>query len=336
MRPLQDAIRCEGGETAWFFDGPGAEYLRDGDEARLTYGGAGPGLRPPRRLRSGKLGPRLLSRRIKVEVFHGFSVGKRSDNEGHFRIRGLFDLYCTQGPATTRKFSALAARHRHFHVEETGWPKLDPMFDGRERAASPWTSGWRDERPIVLFASTFTSGMTSAPSLREPIRRLAASGRWNWLVTLHPKMPEEIRRGFRDLEGPNLRFAGTEDVVPLLQAADVMVSDTSSIAHEFLVLHKPVVTFRNRRPGPYLIDIQQPAELAGAIETALSRPQALIARISEFARSIHPYRDGKSSERVLAATRELLDKHRAGLARKPLNIWRKIRLRRRLGYYRLR
>ena len=33
LRPLQDAIRARGGETAWFFDGPGAADLAEG--ARL-------------------------------------------------------------------------------------------------------------------------------------------------------------------------------------------------------------------------------------------------------------------------------------------------------------
>ena len=44
----------------------------------------------------------------KVQLFHGFNVEKRSDTRGHFRVRGQFDLYCTQGPATTGPFQALA------------------------------------------------------------------------------------------------------------------------------------------------------------------------------------------------------------------------------------
>jgi hypothetical protein len=52
-----------------------------------------------------------------------------------------------------------------------------------------------------------------------------------------------------------------------------------------------------------------------------------------FADAIHPYRDGRSSERVLEATHEFVDRIRGRLQRKPLNLWRRIQLRRRLRYH---
>jgi CDP-glycerol glycerophosphotransferase (TagB/SpsB family) len=148
-------------------------------------------------------------------------------------------------------------------------------------------------------------------------------------------MAPEIVDAYRALAGPRLRFAETDDVLPLLKMADVMVSDTSSILHEFLVQHKPVVTFRNRRPGPHLLDVQHPADVRPALLRALERPPDLLRAIATFAESIHPYRDGRSSERVLQATRDMIT-HRAGLAPRPLNLWRRLQLRRRLGYYRWR
>jgi hypothetical protein len=55
--------------------------------------------------------------------------------------------------------------------------------------------------------------------------------------------------------------------------------------------------------------------------------------IREYADRIHPYRDGKSSERVLDATHEAIELGRADLTRKPLNLWRRWQARRRLGYW---
>ena len=106
----------------------------------------------------------------KVQLFHGFNVEKREDARGHFRVRGLFDLYCTQGPATTAPFRAIAARAGHFAVVETGWPKLDPLF-GERRDASRALRDRRARGPVVLFASTFTERLSAAPHLLRCDRR---------------------------------------------------------------------------------------------------------------------------------------------------------------------
>jgi CDP-glycerol glycerophosphotransferase (TagB/SpsB family) len=332
LRPLQEAIRRRGGESAWFFDGPGEQYLRS-DEPQLHTIEEVRHFAPAAVFVPGNVVPDFFPG-VKVEVFHGFSVGKRSEERGHFRIRGFFDLYCTQGRSTTEPFRELAEQHGHFRVVETGWPKMDPLFRDPE-TPSPWRSGWNDNGlPLVLYASTFTEYLSSARTLVDTIRQESVRGRWNWLVTMHPKMPDEVVTAYRGLEGPHLRFVETDDIVPLLRAADAMVSDTSSVVFEFLLQHRPVVTFRNARPGPYLIDARWTGELAEAIERALSRPEPLIRRIAEFAEAIHPYRDGQSSERVLDATERLVEDGLDGLAPKPLNLWRKLQMRKRLGHYR--
>jgi CDP-glycerol glycerophosphotransferase (TagB/SpsB family) len=334
LRPLEQVIRRRGGRAAWFFDGPGARYLRP-DESRLRTVAEVREFDPVAVFVPGNSVPDFFPG-IKVEVFHGFSVGKRSERRGHFRIRGLFDLYCTQGRTTTPQFRDLAVRHGHFHVVETGWPKTDPLFRSPPGALDSWRTDWPVARPLILFASTFTRSLSAAPRLLGTIRDLADRGAWNWLVTLHPKMPPDIVRGYRTLEGPRLRYAEADDVVPLLRAADVMVSDTSSVVYEFLLQHKPAVTFRNACPGPHVIDISDPGRLEGAIERALARPPELMREVMAFADSIHPYRDGRSSERVLEATHDFIENHRARIGPKPLNLWRRIQLRGRLGYYRWR
>ena len=146
-------------------------------------------------------------------------------------------------------------------------------------------------------------------------------------------MAPDVARAYRALEGRHLRFAETDDIVPLQQAADVIVSDTSSVVHEFLLQHKPAVTLRNADPGPHLVDISDPGRLEGSIAAALGRPPELMREIAAFADLIHPYRDGRSSERVLEATHEFVRGSRTGLRRKPLNLWRRLQLRHRLGYY---
>ena len=127
LRPIAAAIAQRGGEAAWFFEHErDARYLRAG-ERRLHTVADVQDFAPRAVFVPGNWVPHFFPG-LKVEVFHGFSVGKRSEARGHFRIRGSFDLYCTHGPDTTAPFTALARRHGYFRVVETGWPKLDPLF----------------------------------------------------------------------------------------------------------------------------------------------------------------------------------------------------------------
>jgi len=325
LRPLQAAIRARGDEVAWFLERESiAQFLRAG-ETRLTTVPQVMEWRPRAVFVPGNWVPQFFPG-LKVEVFHGFSVGKRSEARGHFRVRGAFDLYCTQGPDTTGPFQELQRQLGFFRVEETGWPKLDPLF-------SQPTKFVARERSTVLYASTFTENITSARELHATIAASAHQGKWQWLVTLHPKMAADVVESYRALQGPNLRFVMTDDILELYSQADVLLSDTSSVVPEFLTQHKPVVTFRNRRPGPHLLDVQQEADVVPALRTALSRPDSLMRAIGEYADRIHPYRDGKSSERVLSAAERAVELGSQGLKRKPINLWRRLQARQRLGYY---
>jgi CDP-glycerol glycerophosphotransferase (TagB/SpsB family) len=325
LRPLQAAIRARGGEAAWFFErDSNAQFLRS-DEQHLTTVTQVREWNPAAVFVPGNWVPHYFPG-LKVEVFHGFSVGKRDPARGHFRVRGSFDLYCTQGPDTTAPFLQLQRELGHFRVVETGWPKLDPLFAG-PRETAPRAGA------TVLFASTFTESLTAARALHATIAASAQRDEWQWLVTLHPKMAAEVIDSYRALEGPRLRFVMTDDILELYAQADVLLSDTSSVVPEMLVQHKPVVTFRNRQPGPYLLDVRQEAEVVPALRQAMTRPEALMRAIREYADRIHPYRDGRSSERVLDVTHKSIELGRADLAHKPLNLWRRWQARRRLGYW---
>ncbi len=325
LRPLQAAIRDRGAEVGWFFERAElARFLKPGEITLAS-------VREVRRWKPdavfvpGNWVPDYFPG-LKVEVFHGFNVSKRSDQRGHFRVRGWFDLYCTQGPATTEPFRELAAHHGYFRVVETGWPKLDPLFSGAYTAMKP-------DRPTVLYASTFTERISSARALRDTIARMASNEKWHWLLTLHPKMAPDVVESYRALQRPNVDFVETDDILQLYARAHVLLSDTSSVVPEFLTQHKPVVTFRNTRPGPHLLNVERVEDVELAIERAFELPDSLRAAIAHYAESIHPYRDGRSSERVLDATRSMLEQGRAGLKRKPLNVGRRLQARARLRYW---
>ncbi|MGE0582576.1 MAG: CDP-glycerol glycerophosphotransferase family protein [Steroidobacteraceae bacterium] len=328
LRPLAAAAAARGDDVAWYFEHDAdARYLRAGEHRLATVADVR-AWQPHAVFVPGNWVPHFFPGH-KVEVFHGFSVGKRSEARGHFRIRGSFDLYCTHGPDTTVPFEALAREHGYFRVVETGWPKLDPLFSGLYPRSA-------HARPVVLFASTFTESISAARSLRDTIARLGARGEWDWLLTLHPKMAPDVVAAYRALEGPHVRFVETDDILALYAQADVLLSDTSSVVPEFLVQLKPVVTLRNRKPGPQLLDVQRPEDVEAALRTALTRPAALMQAIQAYADHVHPARDGRASERILDATEAAIQAGRSGLRRRPLNAWRRLQARKRLGYWSLR
>lgn len=269
----------------------------------------------------------------KVQLFHGFNVEKRDDARGHFRVRGLFDLYCTQGPATTAPFRELARQHGHFAVVETGWPKLDPLF-GDEDAATRALRAPAVGRPIVMFASTFTERLSAAPHLFDAIAAEVARGDRYWLLTLHPKCSTSLFERYRALAGPNAAFIETEQLVSAQRAADVLLADTTSVVSEFVVQRKAVVTFRNRAPRPHMIDFDDPRALPAVLARAFAGDAALHAAIVAYADRIHPWRDGRASERVIAATDALLAGKLGPLRRRPPGAFlRGLQIRRELGYW---
>lgn len=324
LRPLQAAIRARGDEVAWFFDGDGWQELGPDEpllrsvDAVMDWNACAvltPSIRVPHFFPG-----------VKVQVFHGFDAGKPR----HVHDRGFFDLYCTTGPADTRAFQELASRLGHFAVRETGWPKLDPFLQASGSGEPPPVR----EPPVVLYHSTFSPSWSAAGILYDTVQRLSRTGRWRWIVSLHPKSDPATVARYRALEGEYLHFADPDNILDLFPQVDVMASDTSSALSEFLLTGKPVVTFRNRRPGPQLIDISEPGQFEPAIERALARPPELMAAIRAYAGEIHPCRDGRSSERVLAAVDDFIALDFAGLRPKPRNPWRRLKMRWRFRYWR--
>ncbi|TQV81427.1 CDP-glycerol glycerophosphotransferase family protein [Aliikangiella coralliicola] len=324
LRPLQEAIRVRGDECAWFVEGShvNQEYFHD-NEVRLNTITDAIKYNPQAVFVPGNVVPNFIPG-IKVQVFHGLEWKKK----GHFRIRGYFDLYCTHGEITTSRFNQLACQHGYFHVAETGWPKLDPLFQ-----VPPFELD--TQLPVVLFAPTFSPNLTCAVACFEEIKKLVDTGEYYWLVKFHPKMAPEWIELYRSIKADNYQIVDTDSALPLLKRADILLSDTSSMIGEFLLLDKFAVTYKNADPGDYLIDVQTPEALKDALARARTAPADLFKRIKANNQRLHPYCDGQSSNRVLDAVNQLCEKPAKLRKKKPLNLLRTIELRKKLSYWKL-
>ncbi len=269
---------------------------------------------------------------LKVQVFHGFNAEKRpskNNSFAHFRLRGFFDLYCTQGPNTTKAFKQLSKKYQYFEVVETGWSKVDPLF--------PLDASIQNEKPTIMIASTFTQRLSLAynENVFNEIKSLSTDGAFNFIMVLHPKLPEEIVEKWKTLDGNNFTFYNTTDLIPLFKKADIMFADTTSAIQEFLLQRKPVVTFNHTFKHNYLIDINNANDIKNAFIEAFSLPKELLTNIDSYLKELHPYSDGLSSKRVIDASISVLHKDKSHLRSKPLNLMRKYKMRKKLKYFTL-
>ena len=331
MRPLQEEIRKRGDNVAWYLE-PGCPDLLTDDEVRLTSFEQVTKFNACATFTPGNvIYPWFPG--VHVQLFHGYPISKRGEKsraaDDHFAVRGWFDMYCTQGPSSTEYFKELSKKHGFFKVYETGWSKVDPYFEPYEVTPT--------HKPTVLYGTTFTKNISSAPVLVDTISRLVKQKDWNWILTFHPKINDQtLLNKYRELAREHSNVTYIENVrLEDFQNADVMLSDSSSIILEFMLMDKPVVTLNNTTPGPHLIDVSAPEEVEGAIKAAMDRPEPLMKEIRLFTQKHEAHRDGRNCERILDAVDDFISKHKGRLKAKPLNLIRKLKLRKRLKYWKL-
>ncbi|MFT6529669.1 MAG: CDP-glycerol glycerophosphotransferase (TagB/SpsB family) [Psychrosphaera sp.] len=262
---------------------------------------------------------------LKVQVFHGFEWKKK----GHFKIRGCFDLYCTQGPFFTEKFAKLSEKHQFFDVVETGWTKLDKLFNAEPMPVNNLGL------PIVLYAPTFSPSLSSAVELKDKIVALSKQNKFHWIVKFHPKMDKKIIEQYMQLQHEHLVVLETSNLSGLLQTSSVIVSDTSSVITEFMLLNKPAITYNNASPESALINITEPEQLNDALNTALNPTAERMTLITAYREQYHPCHDAKATQRVYEAVKSRVINGKLAPKALPFNLIRQIKMRKKFNYWKL-
>ncbi|MDQ7048454.1 MAG: CDP-glycerol glycerophosphotransferase family protein [Enterobacterales bacterium] len=327
LRPLERAILKRGDIVQWFVYGDevNPHYLQQ-QEKRLVMIEDVIEYMPDVVFVPGNVVPSFISG-LKVEIFHGLPGTKRrkSGEIYHFIIRGMFDLYCTQGPSSTTRFQQLAEQYGYFKAVETGWCKLDPLFTKDEQPR---------KRKAIFFASTFSPRYSKAEVLYPLLLKMMQKYEFDWYITLHPKMDKSTEQKYRAINLPNVTFVETTELIESFRKTDLMLCDLSSIIYEYLTQLKPVITFQKEIEEAALINVNDIDKLEDKILEVLQHPSINQDNIVTSVADFHPYSDGASSERVLDVVEKMLAGKALPSKKMPFNFFRNYKLRKELNYWR--
>ena len=210
-----------------------------------------------------------------------------------------------------------------------GYPKLDRLATGGIDGAKVRSSlGLDPHRRTALYAPTYSRASSLHVAGEGIIRSLAASG-FNVIVKLHdrsldpdPRYTEGIdwRDRMQRIEDPGrITLVEGADSSPYLAAADVMVTDHSSVGFEYLVTDRPLLIFdapdlaRAARINEdkivllrsAAVVVNTPEELARAAHDELSDP----GRLSDARRRVVQemfHEPGTATDRALSLVQEML------------------------------
>ena len=325
IEPIDKIInQCNDYQSRWYMASKAKEYESPGQQ--LNNNNDVMNYKPDTIIVPGNIVPHFWPG-LKVQIFHGLD----DEVKGFYNVTGFFDLYCTPGPTMTNTFSEIAKRKKSFFVKETGWSKLDPLFKNNIEfidQKNKMTEKYKFNRnlPIILYAPTFPPKYTSAPDLVEEINKLKAH--YNWIIKFHPLMNKTTISIYKKLEDNHLKISDDLNIIPIMSFVDIMVTDTSSVAYEFLSFDKPLITYKALDRKDKGIDILKPDQLHDAINRSLEYPNEFSINRKKYLNAIHPYNDGKSSDRVLEEIESILKgDFKKELKWQPKNIFRKYSVR---------
>lgn len=250
------------------------------------------------------------------------SIGHGTISKGSFYLDGPLslrenagDLICVPGEIQKEEISGWVWRQ----VEVTGIPKLDILSEplsSEEKAMRLRRLGLDSERPVVLLAPTFNPEFSIMPYIRDSLRRYIPAA-YNVIVKLHGISGEHEGDG----EEENVCISRGYDIAELMQLADVLISDVSSVIYEFAAFGGKVLLFDSPRQGehpkyhPSLVEYRyrdvgirfsDPARLPELLAGCVSGPVTTGATGASLAGRFVSVRDGSSARRVVTSALALL------------------------------
>jgi CDP-Glycerol:Poly(glycerophosphate) glycerophosphotransferase len=251
----------------------------------------------------------------------GLPMGYETYDRVAFANRDRMTRYLEAGVVTPRQ------------ARLVGYPKLDRLASGRiDGKAVRVALGLDASRRTVIYAPTY-SPASSLHNAGESIVRAAARAGWNVIVKLHDRSLDpdprysggiDWRSRMQALEEPGrISYVEQADSSPFLAAADVLITDHSSVGFEYLLLDRPLIVFdvpgllEAARINPEkMAQLHWAAQVVSSIDclpqelrTAALAPEAKSRERRRIAAQMF-HEPGSATERAVALIAEMLGRQR--------------------------
>ncbi len=190
-----------------------------------------------------------------VCIFHGLpSKGNTFKADSMKLFTDLFFVGPSHRKMYEEKYLSQNPNSR-INTHDVGYPRLDALLSGRlDPSDFRIKYNVPDDKPVVVYAPSFEEGTSlreNGVAIIEKLLELPAT----ILVKPHPMLYGELASmqftggidWFKEIESigktENFRHVTDLDLTPCLAVADVMVTDVSGAALEFMMATKPVVFF---------------------------------------------------------------------------------------------
>ncbi len=226
----------------------------------------------------------------KVQIFHGVSFKNLAVRDKALK----HDILCLPGryhAELYRKGGLIKADGSKCLL--TGVPKIDALVSGKlDRTALLSRLGVDPARPTILFAPTGDKHNALDTQGVDIIRAVRDTGLYNLLIKPHdhPKRKVDWFAELAETESDTVRLVRDLDVIPFLDAADLLITDASSVAVEFTIKNRPIVfidvpqllkKLEKRAPNLDLdtygrkigVVVKRASELADVIADSLAHPE---------------------------------------------------------------
>jgi hypothetical protein len=265
-----------------------------------------------------------LPRVKQVQMFHGIS----SKHNKFKPFMANYDLLLFVGERDKQRFAKLGV------LEKTKWklvglPRSDRVARGELRRETALQNLNLDtDKPTVLYAPTH-SALSSFFDWGLDICR-AVPRECNLIVKPHPIIARAIENGSADAATWNaiekylsereagVLLASQADIQQLMVAADLLVTDFSSAAEEFLIFNRPLVFANHLAAGGYHLGrgewdeihavgevVTEKARLQNAIVNALAAPETFQAQREKMRDFVFYKVDGLAAQRAAQAIAEV-------------------------------